>query len=56
VPFAHDFCTFEQRHARESGQNKGEERVTGFEPANACLGIGRLSDRPHPLLFPDSLP
>jgi hypothetical protein len=38
------------------------ERVTGFpgpsartgEPANACLGIGRLSDHPHPLLFPDS--
>jgi len=29
------------------------ERVTGFEPANACLGIGRLSDHPHALLFPE---
>ena len=25
------------------------------EPANACLGIGRLSVHRHPLLFPDSL-
>ena len=25
------------------------------EPANACLGIGRLSDHPDALLFPDSL-
>jgi hypothetical protein len=28
------------------------ERVTGFEPANTCLGIGRLSVHPCPLLFP----
>ena len=25
------------------------------EPANACLGIGRLSDHPRTLFFPDSL-
>ena len=31
------------------------ERVTGFEPANPCLGIGRLSDHPHALLFPEFL-